>query len=127
MIDDAMLSEWEKVVEHPSLTLNQERLKQAIVEIRRLQKLDTPELLDENQALMEENWRLREALKRSTDDFVKPTVDRLLANLAAYQVVVRELAVALEAFVAGQFMDYGHAADTLTHPLVVAARKEERG
>ena len=41
----------------------------------------------------------------------------------AHRAVVRELALSLETFVVGHFMDYGHAADVLAHPLVQQARE----
>ena len=41
----------------------------------------------------------------------------------AHRAMVRELALSLETFVVGHFMDYGHAADVLAHPLVQQARE----
>ena len=58
------------------------------------------------------------------DDECAKKVADLHADLAAHRAVVRELAISLEAFVEGKFMDYGHAADVLAHPLVQQAREE---
>lgn len=56
MIDEITLAAWEKNVREGAYTSVHyvgDRLQEAIAEIRRLQKLNTPELLDENQALMD--------------------------------------------------------------------------
>ncbi len=120
-------------------------------EIRRLQKLDTPELLDENQALMEENRRLRERSEFYYEDSMEMmeqrdaayvAVDKLHADLAAYRAVVRELAeaatkardAAIKVLCATTLDDAQALADepirgrlntALAHPLVVQAREEK--
>ena len=119
-MDDATLAEWEKD-RHPSLTITQERLREAIAEIRRLR--EEPNI-----------W-----------------IDVLKVNLAAHRAVVRELADKLEEEIrvvhrieknpgeraycrCGLYVqDNGlcrrkvAAEATLAHPLAQQARREGRG
>ena len=101
-------------------------------------------------ALIKEIRRLREALKRSTDDFVKPLVEQTQADLAAHRAVVRELVQALARSVVALEMWHGmgmsglnraeawkiyydHSPEmkeirvALAHPLVQQARERRDG
>ena len=62
-----------------------------------------------------------EAISWCCDEHRQKRADEWIAHRA----VVRELALSLETFVVGHFMDYGHAADVLAHPLVQQVREEK--
>ena len=78
-MDDATLAEWEKD-RHPSLTITQERLREAIAEIRRLR---------------EELKAIALAVNAVMPNLLT-TLEDVKADLAAYRAVVQRGAVILQ-------------------------------
>ena len=130
MIDDITLAGWEQP--HPSLSLTQERLREAIREIRRLRECRTcggfphPSgkvcICGGTNFVEEELRQIRLALFAAEQD------------LAAHQAVVRELAEALEQALKEVHFHFGcdplcekERHMVLASPVVVTARTEGRG